>query len=719
MNVIRKQIRLLFLWLCIGILLLAGCATKSNSGNVENMAWRIKDCEIEGLEGDLMEIELISGQECYVTTGIVTGDEINERIYCVNLDTQQAELIPVDIEKGYYVTDIVSRSDNGFAAFLSEMDEEVDLRRDALITADRTGRVLSRRKLSEITGGEDAIRLLAMADGKLLLVTAGCIYCLDETLGDVKAFKTATPVEDAVLVEGERVICLRAEDDEGGNSKARFCKLDPAKGVWEKDFELKLDRRELVPPLVSGRGASFFFCGAKGIYECEESGTLNLVLRWDEQSFERDEWGLMAALPEGGFLGYTIDRDSFRQRMALLSFGEAEGERIQIVIGGVAMEQGILSRLLKYNQTRSDVTVKVKEYAFEWNSPDSYSDACARLYADILAGNGPDVIYLGGLDYGNLIKQGYLEKLDAYYEKDAEISKEDLVPSFRDAISVEGSIYYLSPAFGLDTLAGKTSLVGDSMGWTMKELHDLWEEKHSGILPWNGPITFRYLITGLVQSENVDLEDYRLALEMAKTEEANFYETVGSDGLKNDKVLLSFCGMSQPTFLQFMRAAFDEEEITLKGYPGVEGSGAMFGITDAMGISSRSKQKDAAWDVIRSLMTYDFQTVTAGNIFYFPSRLDCFEETLLECAKEESEYNHDLGKEASYMGNQFVITALSNEDIERIREMVFEIRQMKYNGTAIADIVNEEAGAYFSGEKDIDAVCEVIRNRIELYRKEE
>lgn len=83
----------------------------------------------------------------------------------------------------------------------------MDLRRDALITADRTGKVLSQRKLSEITGGAGAIRLLAMADGKLLLVTAGCIYCLDETLSDIKAFKTTNQANPDVMVEIKEYEC--------------------------------------------------------------------------------------------------------------------------------------------------------------------------------------------------------------------------------------------------------------------------------------------------------------------------------------------------------------------------------------------------------------------------------------------------------------------------------------------------------------------------------
>lgn len=118
-------------------------------------------------------------------------------------------------------------------------------------------------------------------------------------------------------------------------------------------------------------------------------------------------------------------------------------------------------------------------------------------------------------------------------------------------------------------------------------------------------------------------------------------------------------------------------------------------------------------------MTKDYQTITSGNTPYFPTRLDCFEETLLEYTKEKSKYNSFLGEEIRYYEDKVVITALSYEDVERLKKMVYETRQVYFNNTEIINIVNEEANAYFSGDRDLETVCELIRNRIELYRKEE
>lgn len=267
------------------------------------------------------------------------------------------------------------------------------------------------------------------------------------------------------------VICISSDDRERGNSKVRFCRLDLTKGIWEKDFTVKLDRNEPVIRLMNGRGESFFLSSPKGVYECNESGTINLVLSYDKLSLSNDEKECLTVHPEGGFLGCRIDYDQLKSTIGIFSLEEAEKQENTLVIGGVSIDNHIVAKPQEYSKKNPDIKVEIKEYMGDTTV--SFQDACSRLYADILDGNGPDVIYLQGLDVNNLIKRGYLEKLDAYYERDAEISKDDLIPSFCDAISIDGSMYYLVSDFSISTMAGKTSLVGDSMGWTMEELYDL------------------------------------------------------------------------------------------------------------------------------------------------------------------------------------------------------------------------------------------------------
>ena len=57
-------------------------------------------------------------------------------------------------------------------------------------------------------------------------------------------------------------------------------------------------------------------------------------------------------------------------------------------------------------------------------------------------------------------------------------------------------------------------------------------------------------------------------------------------------------------------------------------------------------------------------------------------------------------------------------DIDKVMDIINSTTQInRYNNT-VTDIVNEEAGAYFSGSKSAEAVAEMIQNRVQNYLDE-
>ena len=548
------------------------------------------------------------------------------------------------------------------------------------------------------------------------MVTEECIYAFDENLNYVEAYEADCTIEDAVFGADEKMICVCADDQNPDHLKVRFRQLNLMKGIWENDLKSNFDKDESIRCLMKGRGNTFFLKGMKGIYECDEKGNTNLVLRYDELGFTNEEIECLAVLPTEGFIGCRIDESCMSSEIGLIHRERADEHKDMIVIGGVDIDSHALAKLQMYNKKNIGAQIEIKDYREEFGL--SYVDACDRLYADILAGNGPDVIYLSGLDMNNLIRQKYLEELDRYFENDTEVSMDDLIPSLRDAFSVDGSLYCLVSDFSISTMVGKSSMVGEKMGWEMEEVYRLWQQKQCAILPYddNG-IVFRCLVRGLVRDENTDIEDYRLALEMVNQVSSEDLE--GYEDLKKGKVLMDQYGMTSPLDIQMVHAALDDEKITLKGFPGVEGSGALFNIMSAWGISSKSEHKETAWKVIRLLMTKDYQMVSPESNLYFPSRLDCFEEYLQECTIEKNRNVWLIGQEWEHKGDKGVYTALSEEDVDLIKKMVYETRKEFGHYSTLDGIVNEEAGAYFSGDKDLDQVCELIKNRIELYLKEQ
>ena len=70
------------------------------------------------------------------------------------------------------------------------------------------------------------------------------------------------------------------------------------------------------------------------------------------------------------------------------------------------------------------------------------------------------------------------------------------------------------------------------------------------------------------------------------------------------------------------------------------------------------------------------------------------------------------------MGICKILYEATPEDIEVVRELVENASgKFKYN-TSILKIIEEETSDYFSGQKDIEQVTELIQNRVQLYLEE-
>ena len=59
------------------------------------------------------------------------------------------------------------------------------------------------------------------------------------------------------------------------------------------------------------------------------------------------------------------------------------------------------------------------------------------------------------------------------------------------------------------------------------------------------------------------------------------------------------------------------------------------------------------------------------------------------------------------------------DDAEAIRALVNNISDKFQYHTEIQKIIDEEVSAYFQGEKEIQEVCEIIQNRVQLYLDEQ
>ena len=66
-------------------------------------------------------------------------------------------------------------------------------------------------------------------------------------------------------------------------------------------------------------------------------------------------------------------------------------------------------------------------------------------------------------------------------------------------------------------------------------------------------------------------------------------------------------------------------------------------------------------------------------------------------------------------GESVVIPPMSQEQIDAAVAMIESIKKHPYVNDDIMNIINEDMGAFFSGQKSAQEVAGIIQNRVQLY----
>lgn len=178
------------------------------------------------------------------------------------------------------------------------------------------------------------------------------------------------------------------------------------------------------------------------------------------------------------------------------------------------------------------------------------------------------------------------------------------------------------------------------------------------------------------------------------------------------------------------------------GYPREDGgAGSCFATGSGMAISSSCKDLEGAWSFVRQILLPSFDTDNADNTeneYYrfssrgFPSNKADFDRAA-EKAMEKKYLTNSDGTLALDEDGQPVeerrsswgwgslnieIIATTREEYDQIMKLYNAIDSVFSYDRSIFDIVNEQAGAYFAGDRDIDETVKQIQDRVTLYINE-
>ncbi len=611
----------------------------------------------------------------------------------------------------------------------------------------------------EITGqmGRDA------APGSMALDRQGRIYVFTSGYADEAGIWTYT-------AEGEYggyISCDPAEsfqvkgaaDGKDGGFYVCFSRgADPESCILaEVDFEKgKLTELAGDFPAVSGFSADplgqyeFLIYDGRKAFGCSlpggtggSPGEMTELFTWGDSEVNGYFVSRFGALEDGRYFCTVEDWQHDDRGIVLLTRTrwEEAPRRENIVLASVGGGGDLAALAVGFSRNSDAYHLTVKEY-----------DSLTDLYNALLAKEPVDLIDLSGVDVEKLAGQGVLEDLAPWLEQSGALGAEDFLEGILNAYTFDGILTGIPESFTLRTVVGDGA--GGTAGLSLEGLLGA-AGRHPGALPL-GETTreemMRYLLMfneeTFIDWEagqcHFDSEQFGEVLEMLRSfPEASGDNPAGGSGsgdfgrgdsaslptmIQDGQVLFAVADLYGLDTYQLYEGMFGGNAACV-GFPTPEGKGGtLLFPQNAYGIAAGSGNKAGAWKFIEGVLTrMDVEGMEKEEVYKeytLPNRLPVLKRIWNMMTEYRMEADSERRADRFPIkifddGWSFQHHALTQEEIDVVLGLLKEaVPAFTVEDDAALSIINEEAAAYYSGQKGLEDVVKVIQNRVQLYVSE-
>lgn len=466
-----------------------------------------------------------------------------------------------------------------------------------------------------------------------------------------------------------------------------------------------------------------------------------------------DNVRMLTGLEDGRILLYNMDWDTNQSEFMVLNKVKTS-ELVQkevLTIATLYQDSRLNEYAIDFNKSNDTYKIQIKNYIdseAEWTDT-TFEDAVTNLQNDLVSGtNKVDLISVGdGIPVDVLASKGMIEDLYPYLEKSSMLSKDDYFEKVLEASTFQGVLTSIPRGFYLETLVGKTEVVGEKNGWSLSEMADLCKRYPDAKLFNYG--TKQSVLNSLMMMSGSQFydsakgvcdfegEEFKALLSLcaAYPDEYEYFE--GDKGmaakLRDNEVLLNEAYLNDWQGIQNAEAYFDGAPVTYIGYPSVDGSSGVIMIPNSgYAIVSKSEHKDGAWEFLEFLATHPYDS---WRDYYFPSKKEAFAQRREEAIKveyvldENGEPLLDENGEKILAGGgggwsdgdgfTYVYHVPTKEEVEKVESLIAISVPNTYTvDRTVLQIILEEAEPYFKSQKSVDEVCSVLQRRVNMYLKE-
>ena len=504
-------------------------------------------------------------------------------------------------------------------------------------------------------------------------------------------------------------------------------------------------------PIPGDETYDFYYQNGMYLYGYDlESGTETKVLSWLDVDVNGDNLSGIRVQSDGTITAVLNTWRNDKNNVELLKVYKVPYDSVpqkETLTMAVMYTYDILDKVIDFNRHSDSVRIQLIDYSeFNDYENEDYDAGRTKLLTEVMSGQMPDLIGLGQLPYTQLAAKGLLEDLYPYLDTDPELKRADFFPNVLQALEVNGGMYMVTPSFNVMTLIGATSVVGDKPGWTYADLEAALATMPEGCDPLDmyttrGDLLQTLLFADLDHYVNwaegkcyFDSPDFVQLLQFV----AKFPDSLPDDmewespetRIAQGRQMLTTANLYSVDSILWDDPRYGEMGCTYIGYPTNNGVGSVMSIEQGYGMSASCKNKEAAWQFLRSFLTDETQE-NVGNI---PVSLKAYRAKLEEAMTPEYEKDENgnirldengekiqvsRGGYWTENGDMIEIYAMTQEQADKLWEAITTCTKVMNMDTSIYEIVNEQAQAFFSGQKSAEEVARLIQSKASIYVNEQ
>ena len=594
-------------------------------------------------------------------------------------------------------------------------------------------------------------RIVLDKDGNIILSGSAGLKAVN-TAGE-EVWSLATDWVDAVACTNDGRIFIATYGDKG---EAAYEVDANTHQLLDKSIEIPGDVYRLY---TGGGDYPLYYTSGVYFYGMDpDTGATEALFNWIDLDINNDNLGSIAVLSDGSVVGITSQYSSVSQTFNFEKFqiskvpADSVAQKTTLTLATLYLGYEYKNAIIDFNRKSDKYRIEVTDYS-EYNTDDDYSAGLTKLTTEIMAGTVPDIIDLSEMPVTQLASKGILEDLYPYIDSDSELDRSNFFENVLAAFEHNGKLVSTVSGFSINTVLGASSLVGEEPGWTYDEFNAALSEMRSNVpdcTPFDEYTTRDTMLTSCLNLDmgnfvnwdtgevNFDNEQFIALLNFVSQFPESFdwdnYDATADSSAEyrtsTGEQMLVATTLSSFDDIFFTAGYFGGQPYTYIGYPTTEGTGNTVAVTSGFGMTTSCKDKDAAWQFLRTFFTKDYQR----DLYSFPVDKELFNEKLAEAMtidyQKDGNGNYQLDENGEKIpvarlgtynsaGSITYFYALSQEQADSLVSLVNTTTKTADYNESLNSIVSEQAAAFFAGQKSAEEAAKLVQSKANIYVNEQ